>query len=520
MMDAASTPAPPSPPPSPTPSSSDDAPHISHTPSAASLVSSSPAPSTSSRCKSSSASCPGACPSYEPASSTSNPPQAGESTAGCSSCEVTSASLQDTVSSRHRVESQITLDPPSSSLHFSPEVSSSNLGLDETYLGDVAHSCTPGASGSASPRAPDSSEAASGSHFRSSWQPRSSCPNLAVASSSGWPQECLRPTSESLVSRSTWLTSPGAGTPSSWHSGAYWGTLEASDVSSTEPPDSTKSNMGACQAGWQRDYPGAVSHELTSSTAVSRDTVNSTVEEGAASSSWCQEEEEGATGAAAAWECDSLSCEVGATSSLTPWPSSSCHIPPPNSPVNSTSQCPAESSLQLPTWRSRASSAPLSLTRVMPTAPPPRPPTPPRQHTPPASRHRASIPPPAAVRRSASPPARSHGRGQSPPASRRSVSPPQQHQSQHQALPVRRSASPPLRHHAAQHPRRSVSPVSFQGTLGHPLSPTVRRRPRHRSARTPSPRPPRPPNSTPEPGPSPSQQQQSPRPHYTKMRGR
>ncbi|KAK8746280.1 hypothetical protein OTU49_017342 [Cherax quadricarinatus] len=528
MTDTAS----PSPPASPTPSSSDDAPHILHTPTT-SLASPSPVPSSSSSEPSSSTSC-------------SNSPIVGESSGGCNSdgCEVTSgaSTLEDPGSSRHRVESLITLDPPSSSIQFSPEVSSSNLGLDENSLSDAPHSFAAGANGSTSPRAPDSSEAATGSsHFRFNWQPRSSCPNLVVPSSSGWPQECLRPMSESLVSRSTWLSSSSSaatgttGTPSSWHSGAFWGSLEASDVSSTGPPDSTKSTLEACQVSWQREYPSTASDELTSSTTLSHETVNSTIEVGATSSSWSQEGE-GAT--AATWECDSLNSEVGATSSLSSWPPSSStstsqstldfaspsNTSPSNPPVNSTSQCPPESSLQLHTWRSRVISAPLSLTRVMPTAPPPRPPTPPRQPTPPTSRHRSHIQPPMSLRRSVSPPAQSYARVQSPSAVRRSLSPPQL-QYAHHVPPVRRSASPPHHHaHAAQPPtppRRSVSPVSFQGVLGQPLSPTVRRRTnhRHRSARTPSPRPPRPPNSTPASDPAPSQQQ-SPRPHSTKMRGR
>lgn len=294
-------------------------------------------------------------------------------------------------------------------------------------------------------------------------------------SSSRWSMESTSATSESFVSRSSW--SPAglhmeAGAveqtmSTEWSSQSRNGYLETAEVSSTGPPECAKaaSDCGSYPEWPSRSACSGQGEPAASTSSWPHEPVNSTDDDGAARASWSQSGGSHASGSApCGWRCDSQNsvaeaqasapawCHPSSTSSALPaqvLPSSSQHPAP--GPVNTTS---ADNSSHALTWRSRAASAPLSLTRVTPTAPPPRPPTPPRPSTPPSSRHRAHVPSPTAPRRSLSP-------------SRLSAR-------------ARRSVSPPLHHHARAQPptppRRSVSPVSLQPGHAQPPSPTVRSR--------------------------------------------
>ncbi|XP_050686910.1 uncharacterized protein LOC126980720 isoform X2 [Eriocheir sinensis] len=296
--------------------------------------------------------------------------------------------------------------------------------------------------GTSPPWAPDSSQGSPPlQECRHAWPPPRPCPS--APSSSSW----VTHAGEATVSRSTWRAASPVGASSSLSPESLWGEMEAGDVTSTGPPEPPEPAR-PCPA----DLPSTTSSWLPATH------VNSTQEGGA----WCP-------GVEGAWGHD-------------PW------LPPQPGP--------AEAGAAPPSWRSRAA---LNLTRVTPTAPPPRPPTPPRQSTPPSNRARAHSQP---LRQSVSPPPRGYHRAPSPSG-------------------VRRSLSPPTHPRPHTPPRRSASPVPLPAAHVQPPSPGGRPRlsPRPRSARTPSPRPPRPPASAPDPS-SASTSQQSPRPHYSKMRGR
>ncbi|XP_066955297.1 uncharacterized protein [Macrobrachium rosenbergii] len=441
-------------------------------------------------------------------------------------------------SSKSKLDSAATFQSSCSPNPFSSEVSSSNMDVDMPPFSSSNHvNSVDNEAGCEWPA--DSSEGAAIPSFSHATQ---DIPPSAVG--------------ETMVSRSTWQVNcsknntKSESSSSHWTSEVYHGSAGTNDVSSTGSPESHKhSDRSSCRSRWASEESDIHVGEPTASTSsCPRDPVNSSLDVESSSTSWCQESSEGAVGLS--WQCDSpnsaamgpsispssSSTAIGASLSLSPWPpplssnghsgasagiSSSTQHYPNNPNINSTSVPHGDIPPQVLSWRTRASSSPISLTRVAPTTPPPRPPTPPCPATP-SSRHRAAhnqYPP--SPRRSVSPQDRLH----SPSTVRRSVSPPLRHHSRSTPpTPSRRSVSPPLRSRGLTQrlasPRRSVSPISLNQPLAQPPSPSGRHRlsPRPRSARTPSPRPPRPPNSTPEPSPSPSQH--SPRPHHAKMRGR
>nr|XP_027222057.1 mucin-19-like isoform X1 [Penaeus vannamei] len=370
-------------------------------------------------------------------------------------------------SSKAGLDSPPYAEMSSSSTQAAFEVSSSNLGLDAPSFCDIPHNSTPGASGTSGPCPADSSEAA--------FVPRHSRRGSGTPpSSSRWSLESSSVTSESFVSRSSW--SPAGlhmeaaaveqNVSSQWSSQSRNGYPET-EVSSTGPPECAKAASDSFPEWPSRHACSGQAEPAASTSSWPHDPVNSTDDEGAARASWGQGGASHASGSASCvWRCDSQNSVAETSTSAPAWchpsstsaalPTSSQHHAP--GPANTSA---ADNSSHALTWRSRAASAPLSLTRVTPTAPPPRPPTPPRPSTPPTTRHRAHVPSPTAPRRSLSP-------------SRLSAR-------------ARRSVSPPLHHHARAQPptppRRSVSPVSLQPGHAQPPSPTVRSRlsprPRH-----------------------------------------